>query len=97
MTDYFCRSVFLGSIKLEIVISESCYKATILQRNDRKMTMAWSISYNSFVKLQDKKIGSHKMSLLHPNPCYNEVCYCYVGTALYMKVCANLTLKINRL
>ena len=26
------------------------YKGTILQRNYRKMTISWSLSYNSFVK-----------------------------------------------
>ena len=37
------------------VISEPCFKGTILQRNDREMTISWSFSYNSFVKFQGKK------------------------------------------
>ena len=39
---------------MDRIISNPCYKAwTILQRNDRKMTILWSFSYNSFVKFQD--------------------------------------------
>ena len=64
----------LGSIGMDCVISES-YNWTILQRNYRKMTNLWSFSYNSFVKLYGKKIGSHNMTPLHPDLCYNEVCY----------------------
>ena len=37
------------------VISESCYKGTILERNYRKMTIS-SFSYNSFVKFHSKNI-----------------------------------------
>ena len=40
----------LGFIGLDSVISESCYKGTILQRNYRKMTILWSFSYNTFLK-----------------------------------------------
>ena len=39
----------LGSIGMDHVISELCYKGTILQRNVMKMTL--SFSYNSFAKL----------------------------------------------
>ena len=45
----------LGSIGMNLVISETCYKKIILQRNYRKMT----ISFNSFVKLHVKKIQIH--------------------------------------
>ena len=44
--------------------------------------MKWSFSYDSFVKFHGKKLGSQNMSVLHPNSCYNEVCY--KGTALYL-------------
>ena len=43
-------TICLGSIGMNGVISRSCYKGTILHRNDRKMTILWSFSYNSFVK-----------------------------------------------
>ena len=45
----------LGSIGMDSVISESCYKRAILQRTDRKMTITWSFSYNSFVKFYGRK------------------------------------------
>ena len=61
---------------------EPCYKGTILLRYYGNITILWSFSYNSFVKLHGKKFGSHNMTLLYPNLCYNEVCY--KGTALYM-------------
>ena len=35
------------------VISESCYKGTILQRNYRKMTITWSFSYNSLLNTNE--------------------------------------------
>ena len=73
-------SNILGSIGMEGIISEWCYKGTILQRNYRKMTISWSFSYNSVVKL-NKKIGSHNITMLCSNQCYIEVCY--KGTALY--------------
>ena len=44
------------------------------------MTIAWSFSYNSFVKLHGKKYGSHNMTTLYLNLCYNEECY--KGTAM---------------
>ena len=37
------------------VISDLCYKGTILKKNYRKMTSSWSFSYNSFVKFYGKK------------------------------------------
>ena len=42
----------LGSCK----ISELCYKWSILQKNNIKMTMKWSFFYNSFVKFNGKEI-----------------------------------------
>ena len=71
----------LGSIVMDHVIDESCYKATtcILQKNYREMT----ITYNSFVKFLGKNFRSH-MTMLYPNLCYNEVCY--KGTVLYTLV-----------
>ena len=66
---------------MDSVIREFGFKVTILQRNYRKMTIIWSFSYNSFVKFHGKKFGSHNMTVLYSNPCFNEVCY--KGTALY--------------
>ena len=55
----------LGSIDMDHVISEQqCVKGTILQN-----------IYNAFVKYNGKKNGSHDMTVLHPNLCYNEMCY----------------------
>ena len=44
-----------GSIDMDSVISEPCYKGTGLQRNYRKMTISWSFSYNSSVKFHGEK------------------------------------------
>ena len=49
------------------VISESCYKGTILQRNYRKMTILWSFSCYSFVKYCGKKTRE-------PHDCYIQIC-----------------------
>ena len=57
------------------VLSELCYKGTILQRNYRKMTILWSFSYHSFVKFCGKKSWEPQYSL-----CYKEICY--KGTGL---------------
>ena len=54
--------LYLGFIEKDSVISESCYKGTILKRNSRKMTLKWSFSYNSIVKFHGKKIGSHNQT-----------------------------------
>ena len=56
----------LGPIGMGHVISELCYRGTVLQRNYRKMNILWSFFYNSFVKFHGKKIGT----ALYPNPCY---------------------------
>ena len=49
-------TIYSGFTGMDLVISESCYKGTILQRNYRKMTILWSFSYNSFVKFHGNKI-----------------------------------------
>ena len=36
------------------------------------MTIIWSFSYNSFVKLNGKKNGQYNMKMLYPNLCYKE-------------------------
>ena len=66
---------------MDHVISEVCYKGTILQRNNRKMTISWSFSYNSFVKFCGKRFGIH-MTVFYLNLCCNKVCN--KGTALCM-------------
>ena len=43
--------------------------------------MIWSFSYNSLFKFNGKTFGSHTMTVLYPNQCYNEVCY--KGTTQY--------------
>ena len=55
-------STILESIRMDCVISESCYvisescyKGTILQKNYRKMTISWSVSFNFFVKFYGLK------------------------------------------
>ena len=56
---------------MDHVISERCYKVTILQRNYKKMTILWSFSYYSYVKFHGKEIfGSHKLTL----QCYIKIC-----------------------
>ena len=71
--------LYLGSIGMDCVISELCYKGTILQRNYRKMTIKWSFYYNSLVKFHGTKIWEPQHDLI---PCYNEACY--KGTVLYI-------------
>ena len=39
---------------MDSVLSESYYKGTDLQRNNRKMSISWSFSYNYFVKFLGK-------------------------------------------
>ena len=50
---------------MDHVINALCYIGTILQRNYRKMTIKMVISYSSFVKLHEKKSGSHNMTMLY--------------------------------
>ena len=40
----------------DCVISDSCYKGTILQQNYSKMTIKWSFSFNSIVKFHGQNI-----------------------------------------
>ena len=88
--------LYLGSIEMGHVISGPCYnlKGTILQRNNRKMTIIWSFSYYYFVKFHGKKLSEPQNDhdfLLYQNPCYNEVCC--KGTALYF---IKLTIRMER-
>ena len=65
---------------MDSVISEPCYKGTILKRNCRKITTSWLISYN-FLFLYNcvvKFFGSDNMTVLYSNQCYNEMFYCIV-------------------
>ena len=66
----------LEPIGKDCVISDLRYKGTILQRNYRKMTIFMVI----FLELLRKtpwlaKIFGRNMTVLFPNPCYNEVYY----------------------
>ena len=56
-------------------------KLSEIMRNYLKMTISYKYC-NSFVKLYGGKNGSHNMTMLYPNLCYNEVCY--KGTALFL-------------
>ena len=56
------------------VISKFCKKRTILHRNYWKMTILWSFSNNSIVKLHGKNFWCHNMTMLYSNSCCNEVC-----------------------
>ena len=47
--------LFWGSMGIDRVISELCYKGKILQRNFRTMTIAWSFFFNFFVKFDGLK------------------------------------------
>ena len=49
--------LYLGSIRMDPVISEPCYKGAILQRNYRNMTRKWSFFpvIPWYVKFQGKK------------------------------------------
>ena len=58
---------------MDSVISEPCYKGTILQRNE-KMTILWPFSYNSFVKFHGKKWEPQHDCVITR--------VCYKGTAL---------------
>ena len=55
--------LYLESIKMDSVISELHYKGII----------SWSFSYNPFVKFHGKNFGSCNMTMLYPNPHYDEV------------------------
>ena len=48
------------------------------------MTISWSFSCNSFVKLYGKTFGSHSMTVLYPKPCSRKVRY--KGAELYKYV-----------
>ena len=59
--------VCLGSLQMDCVISEPCYKSTLLQRNCN-FTIPWLNSHLIF-------FSSHNILVLYLNMCYNEVCY----------------------
>ena len=42
------------SIGMNRVVSELCYKGTLLQRNYWKISSLWSFYYNSFVKFHSE-------------------------------------------
>ena len=56
---------------MDSVISEPCCIETILQINYRKMTIH---GHFPIIPLHRKHIGSHNMTKLYPNLCYNNVC-----------------------
>ena len=64
----------LGSIGMDCVTRESCYKGTILQSN-HIIAMKYYVSYNFFENTTVIKFGSHNMTVLNSNLFYNEVCY----------------------
>ena len=68
--------LYLESFRMGCVISESCYKGTILQRNYRKMTMLFLCKIPWYTNLEPQ----HDGVLLYRNLCYKEICY--KGTAL---------------
>ena len=51
---------------MDRVISELCYKRTLLRRNYKEITISWTLSYNAVVKFHDKNTGSHNMVVLFP-------------------------------
>ena len=55
------RMLCMEFIGMDEVIREKCHKEVIL----------WSFSYNSFIKSHGEKIGSHNMTVICPNLCYN--------------------------
>ena len=67
----------IGCIGMDHVISELCYKETILQSNYRKVTIIWYFLIgNFFEKFQvenSQKSESHNMLMLYPNACDIEV------------------------
>ena len=66
---------------MDQVISELCYKGKILQRIYRKMTILWLFPIFPLNSYRVEGFGSHNLTVLYPNPCYDKMCY--KGTALY--------------
>ena len=80
-TVQFLYNAMFGSICMDRVISEWCYKGTILQRNYRKnVHFSLSFSHSSLKNSRINKFGSHNITVVYPNLCYNKMCY--KGTAL---------------
>ena len=71
---------YLGSMGMNRVISESCYKVTILQKSYRKMTMNGHFPIIPFENSIEKNLEV-TTGLLYPNPCHIKVYY--KGTAMY--------------
>ena len=65
-----------GSIGMDHVISKSCYKGTILQRNYKKMTILWSFSYNSLIKFHGKIIWELQHGCVISKSVLKQVLYC---------------------
>ena len=61
---------------MDSVKSAPCYKGQFYKGITmyRKMTISWSISYNSFVKFYGKIFVSHPLGSVYTNMCYNEEC-----------------------
>ena len=53
------------------------------------MTFLWSFSYNALVGFHGKIFGSHNMTVLYPNLCYNEACY--KEATLYLSIESMIT------
>ena len=47
------------------------------------MTISWSFSYNSFVKLHGENIEINNMTVWYPNQFYKELCYKATALNLY--------------
>ena len=59
------------------------YKGTVFKRIIGKMTIKWVIFLQFLCKISCKKrFGSHNMTMLYPNLCYNKVSY--KRTTLYL-------------
>ena len=59
----------------------------------RKMIILWSFTIIPLQNSMVKKFGSHSMTLLYPDLCYNKACY--KGTALYDKFILYLNFPTN--
>ena len=73
-----------GPIGMDWVLSESCYKGTLLQNNYR--TLPFHGHFPIIPRKTPwyvKKFGSHNMTVLYRNTCYYEVCYKW--TELYLE------------
>ena len=60
----YLYNTILEYIGMDCVISELCYKGTILQWNKRKLTM--------------QTFGSHDINMLYPNPCHERTAFYFI-------------------